>query len=57
VRSIENHRKGLKDNYGRLIEYLSQMPKISYLNLLDLADFFDASLVYRFVFFDVEIWV
>jgi len=29
----------LKDNYGRLIDFLSQISKLSYFNLLDLADF------------------
>jgi len=39
VRSRENHKKGLKDNYGRLIDFLSQISKLSYFNLLDLVDF------------------
>jgi len=29
----------LKDNYGRLIDFLCQISKLSYFNLLDLADF------------------
>jgi len=29
----------LKDNYGRLIDFLKQISKLSYFNLLDLADF------------------
>jgi len=32
-------KKGLKDNCGRLIDFLSQISKLSYFNLLDLADF------------------
>jgi len=37
--SRENHKKGLKDNYGRLIDFLSQISKLFYFNLLDLVDF------------------
>jgi len=41
----------LKDNYGRLIDFLSQIKKLSCFNLLDLADFLmHASLVSCFVF-------
>ena len=40
MRSTENHKKGLKDNYEHLIDFLSHISKLSYLNLLDLADFF-----------------
>jgi len=39
VRSRENHKKGLKDNYGRLIDFRGQISKLFYFNLLDLADF------------------
>jgi len=39
VRSSENHKKELKDNYERLIEFLIQISKPSYFTLLDLADF------------------
>jgi len=39
VRSRENHKKGLKCNYACLIDFLSQISKLSYFNLLDLADF------------------
>jgi len=28
-----------EDNYGRLIDFLSQISKLSYFNVLDLADF------------------
>jgi len=38
VRSKENLKNGLKGNYGRLIDFLSQISKLSYFNLLDLAD-------------------
>ena len=38
ARSSENHEKGLKDHYGRLIGFLSQIKKLSYFTLLDLAD-------------------
>jgi len=38
-----------EDNYGRLIDSLRQISKLSYFNVLDLADFYDASLVSRFV--------
>jgi len=30
----------LKDNYGRLIDFLSQISKVSYFNAIDLVDFF-----------------
>jgi len=36
---MENHKKGLKDNYWRLVDFLSQISKLSYFNLLDLPDF------------------
>ena len=36
---MENHKKWSKDNYGRLINLLTQISKLSYFNLLDLADF------------------
>jgi len=29
----------MEDNYGRVIDFLSQISKLSYFNLLDLADF------------------
>jgi len=35
VRSGENHKQGLKVNYGRLIDFMSQISKMSYFNLLD----------------------
>jgi len=38
VRWSENHTKGLKDKYERLIDFLTQISKPSYFNLLDLAD-------------------
>ena len=38
VQSRENHRKGLKENFGRLIDFLSLISKLVYFNLLDLAD-------------------
>ena len=40
VQSRENRKKILKDKYGRLIDFLSQISKLYYFNLLDLADFF-----------------
>jgi len=39
VRSKENHKKGLKDIYGRLIDLQGQISKLSYFNLLYLSDF------------------
>jgi len=39
VRSRENHKNELKNNYGRLIDFLSQISKLSYVYLLHLADF------------------
>jgi len=39
MRSRENRKKGLEDNYARLIDYLSKISKLPYFNLLDLADF------------------
>jgi len=39
----------LKDNYGHLIDFLIEISKLSYFNFLDLADFFDASIVSRFL--------
>jgi len=33
------YTKGLKDNYGGLIGFLSQIPKLSCFNLIDLAEF------------------
>jgi len=38
--SRENHKKGLKNNCGRLIDFLSQISKPSYFNLLGLANLF-----------------
>jgi len=32
-------KNGLKSNYGRLNDYLNQISKLSYVSLLDLADF------------------
>jgi len=29
----------LKDNYGRLMDFLNRISKLSYFNLIDLADF------------------
>jgi len=37
---VENHKKGREDNYGRPIDFLSQISKLSHFNLLDLADFY-----------------
>jgi len=39
VRSRENHKKGLKNIYGRFIDLQGQISKLSYFNLLDLAAF------------------
>jgi len=39
MQSRENIKNGLKNNYGHLIECLSQISKLSYFNLLGLADF------------------
>jgi len=39
MRPRENHKKGLKDNYGRLIDFLSQISELTDFNMLDLADF------------------
>jgi len=38
VRSKGNHKKGVKVNHRRLIDFLSQISKLSYFNLLDLPD-------------------
>jgi len=34
-----NHKNALKDNYEHLTDFLSQISKLSYFNLLELADF------------------
>jgi len=39
MRSRQNHKKGLKGNYGRLIDFMSQRSELSCFNLLGLADF------------------
>jgi len=54
VPSRGNHKKGLKDNYGRLIDFRSQISKLSYFNWHDLADIL---MHHRFPvsFFDVAI--
>jgi len=52
MQSRENHRKGLKDKYGRLIDFLSHISKLSYFNLLNLADLL-MHLWYPVPFFDV----
>jgi len=54
VRSRENHKKGLKDIYGRLINLQGQISKLSYFNLLDLPAFL-MHLVFPVSFFDVAI--
>jgi len=38
VQSRENRKKRFKDNYGPFIDFLSQISKLSYFNLLDLAE-------------------
>jgi len=38
VRSKENNKRRLKNNFGRLIDFLSQISKLSYFNLLDFTD-------------------
>jgi len=37
--AIKENHKGLKENYGRLTDLLSKISKLSYINLLDFADF------------------
>jgi len=37
--SIGSNYINTEDNYGRLIDFLSQISKLSYFNVLDLADF------------------
>jgi len=51
-----NSQKGLKENYGRLIDFLSQSSKLFYFNLLDLSDFL---MHHKFPvsFFDVALWM
>jgi len=39
-----------EDNCGPLIVFLSQTSKLSYFNALDLANFYDVSVVSRFAF-------
>jgi len=39
MQSEENIKKGLKNYYGHLIDFLSQITKLSHFNLLGLADF------------------
>jgi len=36
---MEINREGLKDNYGRLIDFLSQISRLCCFDLLDLADY------------------
>jgi len=40
----------LKDNCGRLIDFLSQISKLSYFNLFDLADFLMHAWIASFLF-------
>jgi len=40
----------LKDSFASLIDFLSQIAKLSYFTLLDVADFFEALLVSRLFF-------
>ena len=50
----------LYDNYGRLIDFLSQFSKLSYLNLLDLPEFLMhaciASFMFRFLMWQPCAW-
>jgi len=39
MQSRENIKKGSKNNYSHLIDFLSQISKLYYFNLLGLADF------------------
>jgi len=39
LRSMENHKRRVKDNYTHITDFLSQFSKLSYFNVLDLADF------------------
>ena len=57
MRSRENHKKGLKGNYGRLIDFLSQISKLSYFNLLDLVDFSMHHLCLVLTFLMQQPWV
>ena len=48
VRCRERHKKGLKDNYGRLIDFLPKFENL--FQLVWFSWFFKASLVFRFAF-------
>jgi len=47
----------LKDNHGRIIDFLSQISKRSYFNLLDLADFLMHHYSFPFRFLMWQTWV
>jgi len=56
MQSKGNDKKRLKDNYGRLFDFLKQISKLSYFNLLDLADFL-CIISFPFRFLMLQLWL